>query len=182
MPRLELPSLSERKKAGFAARGLKIVESISPDEFERVITAYLSTHNVLHLATCSENEPRSTTLEYFNNGLTVYLLSEGGGKLANIRKNPRVSYTVADPYSPAEDYFGAAGLQAWGTATVFQKNDDPEEFQRIHAFSGTGEGLKKQGLDRQAARVNLNVIAIEPEKIRYLNYRAGFRKAVWMKE
>ena len=47
--------------------------------------ADLSEHNVLHLSTCRNNEPRSTPVEYFNNDLTVYMLCKAGGKIANVK-------------------------------------------------------------------------------------------------
>ena len=180
MPKLTLPSLSEKKRESLKRFGLKIIESLSVEEFEQVVTDYLNLHNVLHLSTCRNNQPRSTTVEYFNNGLTVYILSEGGGKIINIKANPEVSYTISDPYHPAEDFFGAAGLQVWGNASVFQKNDDPQRFDDIiqHARYGDDD-LVRQGIGPLASTTNFNVITIKPETIRYLNYRGGFRKAKW---
>ncbi len=182
MPTVSLPKIGDQKKASFEKFGLKVIEEISVDTFEKVVTGYLNRHNVLHLATCLNNEPRSTTVEYFNKGLTVYVLSEGGGKVANINKNPQISYTIADPYDSAEDYFGASGLQVWGTASIFRKDEDPEKFAAIYACTRTGSALEEQGLAQQAAKANLAVITIEPYRIRYLNYREGFRRAVWEKQ
>lgn len=181
MPTVILPKLSDRKKAVFAEQGLKIIEEISVSAFEKVVTDYLDGHNVLHLSTCRNNEPRSTAVEYFNQGLTVYVLSEGGGKVANIKENPKVSYTIADPYHPGEDFFGASGLQVWGTAACFRKEENPKKFLSIYALSAAGKNLDGQGLAEKAQQVNFAVITIVPERIRYLNYRAGFRRAVWEK-
>jgi len=179
MPTISLPILSEPKKASLARHGLKIIEKLSVEEFESAAIAFLNRHNVLHLATCRDNQPRSTTVEYFNKGLTVYILSEGGGKISNLRENPQVSYTVADPYDPVTDFFGAAGLQVWGTASVFRKNDDPDRFAEVYALRQTGESLERQNLAQQAARINFAVISIVPTRISYLNYREGFRRVVW---
>lgn len=179
MPRILLPSLSQKRKDSFAARGLHFIESLTVPEFEKVISDYLASHNVLHLATCMNNEVRSTTLEYFNNKLTVHILSEGGGKLANLKANANVSYTIADPYSPEIDFFGASGLQVWGRGTVFKKNDAPEKFASINRYARTADSLEQQDLQAKAEAVNFYVITIEPDKIIYLNYRQGFRKAAW---
>jgi hypothetical protein len=179
MARVTIPQLTEKRKASLAAHGLKIVERIEVEEFERVVAGYLERHTVLHLATFSGSEVRSTALEYFNDGLTVFILSEGGGKIANIKAHSRVSYTIADPYNPGEDFFGAAGLQVWGSASVFMKNDDPGRFEEIHRHARFADALKKQGLGNQAAAINFYVITIVPRKIIYLNYREGFRKAAW---
>jgi len=179
VPNILIPSLSQARKESFAHRGIHLVESITAPEFEQVIADYLAGHNVLHLATCSNNMPRSTTVEYFNNGLTVYVLSEGGGKLANLKENPMVSYTIADPYNPAEDFFGAAGLQVWGSASLFRKNDDPGKFDGIIKYSRYTDTVQQQGLGQKAAAVNFNVITVIPLKMVYLNYREGYRKATW---
>ncbi len=179
MPTIQLPTLSQSRKESFAARGIHLVESITAAEFEGVIFDYLSSHNILHLATCINNEVRSTTVEYFNNRLTVYILSEGGGKLANLKANTNVSYTIADPYSPEKDFFGASGLQVWGRATVFRKNDAPEKFASINRYARNAGSLDQQDLKAKAAAVNFYVITVEPDKIIYLNYRQGYRRATW---
>lgn len=182
MGKLLIPHPNEREKAVFSKAGITMLETMAEQDFLDAVIDYLDGHNVLQLATCRDNEPRCTTLEYFNNGLTVYVLSEGGGKIANLKANPRVCYTVSDPYHPAEDFFGASGVQVWGRASVFKKNDDPEGFKRIRAYVRTTEALKKQGLADIADSFNFNVITIEPEKIRYLSYRKGFRNVIWKKE
>jgi len=182
MGKVIVPQANERERAAFASVNIALLDSISEEDFLKVISDYLSSHNVLHLATCRNNEPRCTALEYFNNGLTVHVFSEGGGKIANLNANPQVSYTIADPYSPGEDFFGAVGLQVWGAATVFKKSENPGRFNEIRAHARTTEELKRQGLDKLADAVNFNVITIEPVKFRYLNYRRGFRNVIWKKE
>lgn len=158
---------------------MQLVESLTAEEFEGIIAQYLTRHNVLHLATCMDNEVRSTTLEYFNNGLTVHIMSEGGGKLKNLKANPRVSYTIADPYHPEKDFFGAAGIQVWGSASIFRKNDAPETFADVYRYCRTPEALQQQGLRSRADAVNFYLITIVPEKIIYINYRQGYRKITW---
>jgi hypothetical protein len=182
MAKIIVPKSNERERALFAKLNITLIESLTENEFEQAVIDYLNTHNVLHLSTCRDNEPRTTPLEYFNNGLTVHIFSEGGGKFANLKVNPKVSYSLCDPYDPAEDLMGAKGLQVWGTASVFKKNDDPARFQSIHQYSRNAEVLKKLGVDQMAAAMNFNVITIEPARIRYLDMRKGFRNVTWEKE
>ena len=101
MAKLTIPRSNEQEKAVFAKLNITLREEITVPEFEAVISDYLKKHNVLHLATCRDNEPRSTPLEYFNHGLTVYILSEGGGKFANLKANQKISYSICDPYDPS---------------------------------------------------------------------------------
>jgi hypothetical protein len=179
MPTITIPHLSESLKPAFSKFGIELVDAIEPKAFEKVVVEYLDNHNVLNLATCKNNEPRCTTLEYFNDGLTVYILSEGGGKLGNIRKNPSVSYTVNDPYHPQTDFFGAVGLQVWGQASLFKSEKHPQRAKKILTNFRNLEGLEKQGLKAAFHSTPFNVITIEPRKMRYLNQRKGFRRVKW---
>lgn len=182
MSRLIIPTANQNERAMFERLGIKLIENMSVEEFEALVVDYLNSHNVLNLATCRNNEPRCTTLEYFNNGLFVYIFSEGGGKILNIKENPLVSYTVNDPYHPEVDFFGAVGLQVWGRASIFKRFDDPARAEQIRRYFRGDEALRRQGLSEMAQKVNYNIITIEPLRIRYLDLRRGFRNVVWQKE
>jgi len=182
MVKIVVPGSNEKEKAIFKKLNINLKESISEKEFEHEVIAYLNQHNVLHLATSKNDIPRSTPLEYFNNGLIVYVLSMGGDKFANLMANPKVCFSISDPYEPAEDFFGAVGVQVWGNALIFKKNDDKDRFEQINKYSRNVEVLKKHGLDQMATQFNFNVIAIEPLRIRYLNMRKGFRNVSWEKD
>jgi len=182
MARLIIPRTNERQRTLFKKFNITMVDSISEQEFETAVIEYLNNHNVLHLATCRDNEVRSTPLEYYNNGLTVYISSEGGGKFANLKVNPNVCYSISDPYAPEKDFFGAVGLQVWGSASTFKKNDNPDKYEEIRRYRRHKDALKKQGIDQLARERNFNMITIEPVKIRYLNLKKGFRNIKWERE
>jgi len=179
MAKLIIPHANMQEKAIFEKFGIHLIESMTAAEFEQVAVAYISTHNVLNLATCRDNEPRCTTLEYFNHGMTVYVLSEGGSKILSIQKNPLVSFTINDPYDPEKDYLSASGLQVWGRASVFKKHDDPARAQEIQKYFRNSKAVAAQGLEQAVNSVNFNMITIEPYKIRFLDLRRGFRNVVW---
>ncbi|MFC1669232.1 pyridoxamine 5'-phosphate oxidase family protein [Spirochaetota bacterium] len=182
MGKLIIPKPNEKERIAFEGAGIKIIETLSEKEFLHMAVKYLNTHNVLHLSTCKNNEPRCTPVEYFNNGLTVYMFCEGGGKVANMKVNPKVSYAISDPYDPGSDFFGASGMQVWGTASIFKKNDDPERFRKIQGYSRYLNELDEQGLTETAEKYNFNVVSIEPVKIRRLCYREGYRNIIWNKD
>jgi nitroimidazol reductase NimA-like FMN-containing flavoprotein (pyridoxamine 5'-phosphate oxidase superfamily) len=179
MAKLVIPHANMQEKAIFEKFGIHLIESMTAEEFEKVAVAYISTHNVLNLATCRENVPRCTTLEYFNNAVTVYIMSEGGSKILSIQKNPLVSFTINDPYDPAKDYLSASGLQVWGRASIFKKHDDSARAQEIQKYFRNSKAVAEQGLEQAVNSVNFNMITIEPYKIRYLDLRRGFRNVVW---
>ncbi len=182
MGKIIIPKPNEREQAAFMQGGIRLIESITEDDFLKMVVTFLNGHNVLHLSTCKNNEPRCTPVEYFNNGLTIHMFCEGGGKIANMKANSNVSYSIADPYEPAQDFFGASGLQVWGTATVFKKNTDPDQFKQIAKHARNMQELGEQGLEEAANTYNFNVISIEPYKIRRLAYREGYRNIIWKKD
>ena len=50
------------------------------------------------LATCHDNIPRATPVDYFCDGsLAVWVNAEPGGKIANIMRNPKVSLGIYEP-------------------------------------------------------------------------------------
>ena len=100
MARLLIPRANERQRTLFKRFNITLISSMREQELEAAVIEFLNHHNVLHLATGRDNEVRSTPLEYFNKGLTVYISSEGGGKFANLKVNPNVSYSISDPYEP----------------------------------------------------------------------------------
>jgi len=179
MAGLIIPKANARQKAMFDQLNIPLIETMSAAEFENAVIEYLDSHNVLSLSTCRDNKPRCTTLEYFNDGLTVYLFSEGGGKIANIKNNPEVAFTIHDPYDSGSDYFGASGIQVWGTAFMFKRYDNQEKADEIQKFYRHTEGLKKQGIYEAVSGFNFNVITIKLKKIIYLDLRKGFRNIVW---
>ena len=182
MARLHIPDVPERMKAFFASLGITLIEEMTPDEFEQLMIDYLDTHNVLSLASCRDNDVRCTTLEYFNNGLEIYIYSEGGGKMANLKANPQVCCAINDPYDPATDYFGASGIRLWGTARFCKRFDDPDTAAAVQNYYRHSEALKRQGIWEGVSKQNFNIITIEPTKIDYLDLRKGFKNVLWYRE
>ena len=185
MAKLTVPHFNKWEREIFEKRNIELIEDLKAEDFEKEIERFLKEHNVLHLATCKNNEARSTPLEYWGNGLKVHIMSEGGGKIGNIRANPKVAYSIAEPYFPKKEFFGAVGLQVWGMASMFKKNDDMEKFKEIYShshYAKTPEALRNQDVSQVSEWLNFNIITIEPLKIRYLNVKNGYRNVMWKKE
>jgi hypothetical protein len=182
MGKVIVPQPNAKELQAFEMAGIKMRAAMTEEEFIEMAVTYLSSHNVLHLATCKDNEPRCTPVEYFNNGLTVHMFCEGGGKIANIKSNGKVSYSIADPYNPGVDFFGASGMQVWGIANVFKKNENSNCFREIRAHSRYLKQLEEQGLGEAADSYNFNIVTIIPYKIRRLCYREGLRNVIWKQD
>lgn len=91
------------------------------------------------LGTCIDNQPRVTPIDLYNDGVTIWLAGEPGGKIANIMRNPRVSIGVYEPVDHSKEQ---KSLQVLGTAVLINIKNDPEEFSRRMSFFGIDEALK----------------------------------------
>lgn len=83
--------------------------------------------NALVLATASDNQPRATALEFFHEGLSLYILGVPGGKIGNIRRNPSVSAFIYD--QPMDHRVLQQSLQLFGTAELITWRDNRRQFQ-----------------------------------------------------
>ncbi len=171
VPRMVLPL--------FKKEGIKIKNYKSPDSFERDLKKFLKKNHVLHLSTCKNNSPRSTPLEYRLSGMTFYILSEGGGKFENLKNNKKVSFSIAGPYNSEEDFWGSSGMQAWGTARVYGRKENPLKFREAFKKMNIMKVLKKLGMKELTPGFNFRIIEITPDRIKYGNPRKGVFKVTW---
>ena len=81
----------------------------------------------LVLATCYKNIPRATPLEFFNEGLTLYVFAEPSTKIANIKHNPTVSAAIYQ--QPLDHSVLQKSLQIFGKAELISMKKDPRIFK-----------------------------------------------------
>jgi hypothetical protein len=81
----------------------------------------------LVLATSYKDEPRATALEFFNEGLTLYILGGPGAKIANIKRNPRVSAFIYE--QPLDHSKMQPSLQIFGMAELITTRSNPRLFR-----------------------------------------------------
>jgi general stress protein 26 len=93
-------------------------KKLTRDELKKKIVEFLAGNKICTLATCLNNIPRSTPLRYRSKDLTIYILTEGGMKVKNIRENPAVSVSLYGDYS---GFQSVKGLQIWGKAEIIVK-------------------------------------------------------------
>ena len=182
MPKIMQQPVPEFVKPYFKAAGIRIKKFVSAPSFEKSLKKFLARNHVLHLGTCKGRVPRVTPLEYRPNGLTCYILSEGGGKFANLKENKRVSFGIAEPYDSRADFFGNKGMQAWGMATVYSLRDEPAKFQAPLKKMNAAKGCHKIYIKNLFPQFNYRIIAIIPDKIKYCNPREGVFQVVWTRK
>ena len=176
MARIAVTRPSDRLKNALEKVGIKLKENLTPESVEKAISDFIVENNVLHLATSRNNIPRCTPLEYkHKGGLNLYVFSEGGAKIAFMRENPNVAVSIASPYEPKKNFFGARGLQIWGKAKIYARFKEKDEFKAT---------VKELGIDetRFPPEINFKIIVIEPEKIKYRDTRNGYRGVTWYRD
>jgi general stress protein 26 len=132
--------------------------TLNSKELERLIIEFIDTQGMCVLATCSNNVPRASAVEFFPEGTTLYVLTEGGRKVENLEKNPVVSVAIHTRFT---GWDSIKGIQMTGRAEIGGKGSAIfPEGERAYAKR------KKQTVELPDF---MNVIRITPQKIEYLD-------------
>jgi len=150
------------------------IKRLTQEQLKDRIIRFLQEQKVCTLATCAGNIPRSTPVRYRSQGLTVYILTEGGGKVKNIRDNPQVAVSIVGEYT---GFQSVTGLQAWGKAVIIKPQDGPlyDEAKRIMNLEER-QDLKQMNL--KEILTPMDIIKIEVEKARFLSFPEGILNQV----
>jgi len=147
------------------------------------------------LATIHDNVPRATPVDFFSDGLTIWIAGEPGLKIRNIRSNPTVAVGI---YHPMDHSKLNRSVQIQGTATLFNVNNNKDEVMTRAKQFGMYQGLKKimkerhpeinilpEQLEAEVMEVirRFNFIRIEPDEIifLYIHPSEGTTRDVWKK-
>jgi len=132
------------------------------------IIKYIRNNRGCVISTWQKDMARGTPVYYFANGTTIYIMSEGGGKLPNIRKNPNVTVGI---YT-SQPLFGA---QIFGTASILEQ-DSPNFVEEVQK-SGF---LRERQFPGERPPFFLKVIKVEAHKIVYWHTKKGSAsKIIW---
>src|SRR5665647_2248809 len=102
---------------------MKFVNNITTKDLKKRIIQFLKKQNMCVLATCGDNVPRATPVEYRSKGTTIYFVGEPGTKLENIKKNPNVSIGIFLQYT---GWDSAKGAQVTGKAKIISRENSVE--------------------------------------------------------
>ena len=143
-----------QKSAGHSGR-MTLIDK----ELERKISDFMRTQSMCVLATCSGDEPRASAVEFFPSGTIIYILTEGGRKIDNLRKNPQVSVAIHTQFT---GWDSIKGVQITGVAEVAGPGS--------RAFDEGVEAYKKRrSLKSVSVPSFMYIIKISPRKIEYLD-------------
>ena len=152
--------------------------------------------NCLVLATSKNDVPRATPLEFFNEGLNIYIIGEPGGKIANLRKNPKVSAAIYE--QPLDHSKKQKSLQLFGRAELIPMKNNPRLFKakarKFHFLSSVDKMIesreKAAPLSEKAKKAlkeniltSLSLIKITPESAVLREYDPDFSSSryTWKK-
>jgi nitroimidazol reductase NimA-like FMN-containing flavoprotein (pyridoxamine 5'-phosphate oxidase superfamily) len=150
------------------------IKRLPQEELKERILRFLQEQKICTLATCAQNIPRSTPVRYRSQGLTLYILTEGGGKVKNIRDNPNVSVSIVGEYT---GFQSVTGLQLWGKAVIIK----PQEgllYDEAKTIMNLEERQDLKSMNLQALRTPMDIIKIEVEKARFLSFPEGILNQV----
>ncbi|MCX5896490.1 MAG: pyridoxamine 5'-phosphate oxidase family protein [Proteobacteria bacterium] len=153
---------------------------LSKQELEQEIIDYLGKKHPCSLATCGKDgAPRITVVDYINDGLTLYIISEGGEKFKNLRENNRVAIGIG---TSARTTQSVRGVNIWGIAEVFT-DDTPEFAYALKLFSPILKEMEKElGGPVQIPKGILRLIRVTPTKMVYHHNSKGIKNAHWVAE
>jgi nitroimidazol reductase NimA-like FMN-containing flavoprotein (pyridoxamine 5'-phosphate oxidase superfamily) len=150
---------------------------LSKNELEKEITDYLSKKHPCSLATCGKDcVPRTSVVDYVNDGLTLYIFSEGGGKFKNIKENNKVSIGIG---TSTQTIRSVRGVNIEGIAEVF--TEDTGEFSHaMKLFKPLFEDFEQQiSGPIEFPPGMMRIIRITPTKMVYYHYNKGIANACW---
>ncbi|HHW66921.1 MAG: uncharacterized protein PWP07_794 [Epulopiscium sp.] len=133
-------------------------KTMSSEELREAIEEFMLEHRSASLATCKDNVPRSSPVQFFlGKDLSVFILSAGGEKFDAIKANPNVCLLVNTEYI---NYRKIKGVQVFGKATT--NMEAPEIFEEAKVYCPEPFLMDHEG-------ERLKVIKIIPQKIVYLD-------------
>ena len=149
----------------------------SKEELEEEIIDYLNKKHPCSLGTCGKDGvPRISMVDYKNDGLTLYIMTEGGAKLKNIKENNNVAVGVG---TSTQTMRSVRGVNIWGIADVFY-DGSPEFAKGIELFKPFLEDIEKMtGKPAQLPPGIMKLIRVKPTKMIYFHYNKGIGNALW---
>lgn len=153
---------------------------LSKKELENEIIDYLSKKQACSLATCEKDGvPRVSVVDYMNDGLTIYIISEGGDKFKNIKKNNKVAIGIG---TSAKTILSVRGINIWGVADVFT-DDTPEFAKGMDLFSPIIKNIEETiGEPVKMPKGKMRLIRVTPTRMTYYHYNKGIAYAKWEAE
>jgi hypothetical protein len=161
----------------------KVTREMTSEQLEKHLANTLKKVKMCTLVTSKSDIPRGTPIEYFSDGLTLYLSPDSGTKTDNLKVNPNVGVTIYNSVTPdwENDWQTILGIQITGKGEVFEEGDQDHTYglKMIH-FEGFFRALGMKETELPKGR---KILKVTPSKIELLEYgliAKGFaHRQVW---
>ena len=164
----------------------KLTKEMPHWELEEHLSHRLREVRMCTLVTCNDDIPRGTPLEYWTEGLTVYITPDPGTKTRNIAANPNVSVSIYSHVYPKweTDWPAVWGMQISGKGELI--TDENPGYIRAWQVIDTSSFSKALGRAEVKPPKGRTALMITPSKIEILDFglmAQGFAcKQVWQVE
>jgi len=178
---MEVHELTEQEREQMLEEGFRKMKierkHLSRQELEKEIVDYLNKKQACSFATCGrDSEPRISVVDYVNEGLTIYIFSEGGDKFRSIKENNKVAIGIA---TSAQTFRSVRGVNIWGIAEVFTE-DTPEFAHGMKLFSHILKDMENEmGTAIEIPKGLLRMIRVTPVRMVYHHNNKGIANAHW---
>ena len=162
----------------------RIKEPLPRVELEAYLETFLKEQTMCTLATSSGDYPRATPLEYYSEGLTLYLFADRGVKTRNLEANPNLSIAVCNTFNPNwenEEWKGLRSAQITAHSELLTA-DSPEWEHALNVYKWQPF---MRLLGREVGHVSRErlVLKVTPSKIELMDFgliRRGYGgRQVW---
>lgn len=167
----------------FAQLRNRKLAKMEPGLLRERIVKFLQANNICVLATCKDDVPRATPIEYYADGTTLYVVADPGTKVVNLKANPRISVGISSvSYTDWTDWPRVAGAQITGRPTfVEHKSAEYEHAMQVYKWQYYAKAADFD--PNSMPNLTRNFIKIEAEKIQFRDLgllREGYlRSQMW---
>ena len=148
-------------------RTARITTQLPKAEMEQRIATFLKQGNVCVIATCLDDVPRATPIEYYSEGLTIYVAASRQTKIANLEGNPRVSVGIySQPYTDWTDWYQIRGVQMTGQPELLRFAEQPDPYVAALQIYDWRKYRRALGKPLEEPR-KTTIVRITPTKIEY---------------
>ena len=147
------------------AMAQKVTTKMPRKQLEEHIISLLKELTMCTLVTSKGDIPRGTPLEYFSDGLTLYISPDPGTKTKNLRVNPNLSMSIYNNVHPdwETDWPTIWGLQITGRGEVFE--DGAPEHARGREVIHIESFCRALGREDVKLSKRRKVLKVTPSKI-----------------
>ncbi|RMF94423.1 MAG: pyridoxamine 5'-phosphate oxidase family protein [Candidatus Schekmanbacteria bacterium] len=157
------------------------LKELNKKELEEEIKRFLKRKQCLTLATIGpDGYPRTSLLDYQSDGLTIYMVSEGGEKFRNLEYSNKVAISIGFSDGTAQSEYG---LTMQGEAKVY-KAPSPNYMKALLKLRPFLEEWGKALLPMENVvkrAFTARAIVVEPIRMTYMNIPDGVPLMSWEK-